>query len=142
MRGLSEEEISALKETGRVAGEIAAGVRGAAILSSPWLLRLIAVVVGVGGAIMCFDRAWPAYGGTAEAAIPAVMMSITPLVVFQMVGLGWGGLVLAGLGSVGLGWLVEQLSPLYRDLLVVVVLVVIFLSYMLRHEEGAQDEGE
>lgn len=95
------------------------------LMALPWLLKLACAGLGIGTALYLFNAAWSAFGGDPAAFIPAFVLAACPL--GAGVQMSYGGMFAAGLVNLGLIWLLSQISPFVRDVIVIAVIASVIL---------------
>lgn len=139
---LTPREAQALDETQRLLREMAGTMRTAGIIALPVLLRTMCVGTAVLGAAYSLSMCWHAYGGDVPALIPAVVITVAPVVVVVLARPTWGSLLLAGVAMLALGWIVPALPVEWRTVLIMAAITGSILYHLISSERTKQDEQQ
>jgi len=133
----------ALADSLRLLAEVSRTIVLCLVLALPVLLRLACAGAALAGAVYAGPRVWLAFGADAVALFPATAVVLLPLAATQGARLSWGGLVMAGALTAGIGMVVGQASDLVRALLVIAALATVVYHFQPAHEGGTiNEQGE
>ncbi len=138
----------ALADVRRLLAGIGRSIVLSLILVLPVALRLACAGAALAGAVYAAPRAWSAFGADVVALLPATAVVLLPLAAGQNARLSWGGLLVSGAVTAGIGALLEAVTPLTRALFVVAALATVVYYYQSpgerseRGERGTPEEGE
>jgi hypothetical protein len=113
----------------RTIAEISGGLRTALTMALPWTLRGLCVAALIAGATWSGPLVFVAFGGDLLALLPAAAVVLLPAAAAQMAGLGWGGLLFAGIVTLCLGALIDALPQYGRALVIVGALAAVSLYF-------------
>jgi hypothetical protein len=130
----------ALADSLRLLAEVSRTIVLCLVLALPVLLRLACAGAALAGAVYAGPRVWLAFGADAVALFPATAVVLLPLAATQGARLSWGGLVMAGALTAGIGMVVGQASDLVRALLVIAALATVVYHFQPAHEGGTTNE--
>jgi hypothetical protein len=104
------------------------------------IVKAACVAVAVFGVALAFGPAWSSFGGDLPALLPAACVLLSPAAFALLAGLGFGGLLLAGVVTIVLGALLPALHPAARILALMAVIGATFANSLITN--GAREDEQ
>jgi len=139
---LTPREAQALDETQHLLREMVGTLKTVVIVTLPILLQMMCVGTAVVGAAYSLSMCWHAYGGDVPALIPAVVITLAPMVIVVLAWPTWGSHLLAGVVMLALGWIVPALPAEWRTVLIMAVITGSILYHLISSERTKHDEQQ